>query len=51
MVREVTCNDMSEPQVSLMREVAKGTFSVEFTSVTDIIWKRLKDKNENHAYK
>jgi len=38
MVREATCNDQTEPQVSLMREIAKGTFTVEFTSIMSILW-------------
>ena len=52
MVREATCNDASEPQVSLMREIAKGTFTVEFTSIMGIIWKRIREeKNERHPLK
>ena len=31
---------------------AKGTFTVEFSSIMTIVWKRLKDKtNEHHAFK
>jgi len=52
MVREATCNDQTEPQVSLMREIAKGTFTVEFTSIMSILWKRIREeKNERHPLK
>eukprot|EP00962_Isochrysis_galbana_P050927 scaffold22279_cov123-Isochrysis_galbana.AAC.3 len=52
MVREATCNDATEPKVTLMREVAKGTFTVEFTSIMGIIWKRIREeKNERHPFK
>eukprot|EP00965_Chrysotila_dentata_P144208 4762862-Pleurochrysis_carterae.AAC.2 len=52
MVREATCNDVSEPQLGLMREIAKGTFTVEFSSIMAVIWKRIKDtKSERHPYK
>ena len=52
MVREATCNDASDPQVSLMREIAKGTFTVEFPSIMGILWKRMKDiKTPQHPYK
>jgi len=52
MVREATCNDASEPQGSLMREIAKGTFTVEFTSIMGILWKRIREeKNEQHPTK
>mmetsp|Transcript_3797 Transcript_3797/g.12665 ORF Transcript_3797/g.12665 Transcript_3797/m.12665 type:complete len:627 (-) Transcript_3797:273-2153(-) len=52
MVREATCNEPTPPSAALMREIAKGTFTVEFPSIMAIIWKRIKDKsNENHPYK
>ena len=52
MVRECTCNDAQTPSEMLMREIAKGTFTVEFSAIMAIVWKRIKDKtNEHHAYK
>ena len=52
MVREATCNDSTEPPTGLMREIAKGTFTVEFTSIMSIIWKRIREeKNERHPFK
>ena len=52
MTREATCNDASEPQVQLMRELAKGTFTVEFSAIMAIIWRRIKEeKNERHPLK
>mmetsp|Transcript_24691 Transcript_24691/g.40942 ORF Transcript_24691/g.40942 Transcript_24691/m.40942 type:complete len:163 (-) Transcript_24691:391-879(-) len=44
LVREATCNDEKEEiQEALMREIAKGTFTVEFKGIMAIIWKRIKD--------
>lgn len=52
MVREATCNHPNDPQPELMREIAKGTFTVDFSSIMNIIWKRLKDRsNEHHPRK
>ena len=52
MVREATCNDEKVPQAELMREIAKGTFTVDFSAIMTLIWKRLKDRsNENHPRK
>ncbi|KAG8464019.1 hypothetical protein KFE25_000187 [Diacronema lutheri] len=52
MVRECTCNDTMPPNPALMREIAKGTFTVEFPSIMALIWKRVKDRsNENHPLK
>ena len=52
MVRECTCNDAQTPSEMLMREIAKGTFTVEFSAIMAIVWKRIKDKtNEHHANK
>ena len=52
LVREATCNDAREPSVMLMKEIAKGTFTVEFSSIMSIVWKRIKDKSsEHHPYK
>ena len=39
-------------QVMLMREIAKGTFTVEFSAIMNIIWKRIREiKNEWHPLK
>mmetsp|Transcript_5785 Transcript_5785/g.15167 ORF Transcript_5785/g.15167 Transcript_5785/m.15167 type:complete len:263 (+) Transcript_5785:44-832(+) len=52
MVREATCNDSCPPNPALIREIAKGTFTVEFPSIMALIWKRIKDRsNENHPLK
>eukprot|EP00304_Pavlova_gyrans_P014460 CAMPEP_0206063380 /NCGR_PEP_ID=MMETSP1466-20131121/58199_1 /ASSEMBLY_ACC=CAM_ASM_001126 /TAXON_ID=44452 /ORGANISM="Pavlova gyrans, Strain CCMP608" /LENGTH=636 /DNA_ID=CAMNT_0053438749 /DNA_START=148 /DNA_END=2059 /DNA_ORIENTATION=- len=52
MVREATCNDTTPPPPQLMREIAKGTFTVEFPAIMQLIWKRVKDPtNENHPFK
>ena len=45
LVREVTCNDAREPSVMLMKEIAKSTFTVDFSAVMAIVWKRIKDKS------
>ena len=34
MVRECTCNDAQTPSEMLMREIAKGTFTVEFSAIS-----------------
>ena len=31
-----------------MREIAKATFTVEFSAIMAIIWKRMKDKTTQH---
>ena len=52
LVREATCNDARTPNEMLMKEIAKGTFTVDFSAIMAIVWKRLKDKNsEHHPYK
>lgn len=52
MVREATCNEPREPPVMLLKEIAKGTFTVDFSSIMSIVWKRIKDKqSEHHPYK
>eukprot|EP00966_Prymnesium_polylepis_P075101 1741958-Prymnesium_polylepis.1 len=52
MVREATCNNERDPQAELMREIAKGTFTVDFSAIMSIIWKRVKDRsNEHHPRK
>ena len=52
MVREATCNNDRDPQTELMREIAKGTFTVDFSAIMTIIWKRMKDRSsEHHARK
>ena len=52
MVREATCNEAREPPVMLLKEIAKGTFTVDFSSIMSIVWKRIKDKNsEHHPFK
>ena len=33
LVREATCNDAREPAVMLMKEIAKGTFTVDFAAI------------------
>ena len=52
MVREATCNNAADPQTELMREIAKGTFTVDFSAIMTLVWKRLKDRsNEHHPSK
>merc|ERR1712113_804597 len=53
LVREATCNDDKEEiQVALMREISKGTFTVEFKGIMAIIWKRMRDtRTWQHPYK
>lgn len=52
MVREVTSNTEEEPREELMREVAKGTFTVELRGILGLIWRRLAIKNNpHHPYK
>ena len=48
LVREATCNDGREPQEMLLKEIAKGTFTVDFSCIMSIIWKRIKDKTTEH---
>ena len=48
MVRECTCNDPGTPSEMLMREISKGTFTVDFSAIMAIIWKRMKDKTTIH---
>lgn len=33
LVREATCNDPREPQTMLLKEIAKGTFTVDFSAI------------------
>ena len=33
MVREATCNDARDPQEMLLKEIAKGTFTVDFSAM------------------
>ncbi len=40
MVREATCNEASIPSMMLLKEIAKGTFTVDFSSIMALIWKR-----------
>ena len=36
----------------LLKEIARGTFTRDFSSIMSILWKRLKDKSsEHHPYK
>ena len=52
MVREVTSNSKEEPQEVLMRELAKGTFTVDLGGILSHIWRRLAVKsNPHHPYK
>jgi hypothetical protein len=52
MVREATCNDARDPNEMLMKEIAKGTFTVDFSAIMAIVWKRIRDKtSEHHPYK
>ena len=52
LVREATCNAPGEPSPMLMKEIAKGTFTVDFSNIMSIVWKRVKDKTtEHHPYK
>ena len=52
LVREATCNDANEPNGMLMQEIARGTFTREFSSIMSIVWRRVKDKSsEHHPYK
>ena len=45
-------DDEKEPAVMLMKEIAKSTFTVDFSAVMAIVWKRIKDRStEHHPYK
>ena len=39
LVREATCNDGKEPAPMLLKEIAKGTFTVDFSNIMSIVWK------------
>lgn len=52
LAREATCNEPSEASSMLLKEIAKGTFTVDFSSIMSIVWKRIRNKNsEHHPYK
>ena len=52
LVREATCNDASTPPEMLLKEIARGTFTREFSAIMAIVWKRLRDKgSQHHPYK
>ena len=52
MVREATCTGMRIPSDHLLRQIAKGTLTDDFSSIMAIIWKRIqKRSNEQPPYK
>ena len=48
LVREATCNDATFPSEMLMKEIARSTFTRDFSGIMAIVWKRLKDKTSTH---